>query len=76
MKKFLALAAIVALLLGGAGRCQAQDSEKSGSSADLKPLLLISFAGYDVLKQDIDYAGKISEQPQFECGPEVHARPG
>ncbi len=60
MKKTLLSALAVALFLGTA-RAGAQDD----AANDLKPFLVVSFAGYGELKRDIEYLGTASEYPDM-----------
>ena len=60
MRKMLLSMLAVTVLLGTAGLCSAQD--------ELKPLVTVSFAGYDKLMADIDMIGRIGRQPQPRQG--------
>ncbi len=64
MRKTLLSALVVALLLGGHHLCPAQVTPGAG----LKPLVTVSFAGYDELRADIEYVGKLSNSPQLAQG--------
>jgi hypothetical protein len=54
-------ALVVALLLGGWSACRAQEAPAGG----LKPLVTVSFSGYDELKADIEFVGKLSDNPKM-----------
>jgi len=55
---------VVALLLGMAGACPAQDTA-------LKPLVTVSFSGYDELFSDIDYIGGLANNEGMADGLEA-----
>ena len=46
----------VALLLGGSTLCPAQD---------VKPLLTVSLSGYDELISNVEFVGKLGDNPQL-----------
>lgn len=64
MKNTLLSALAVALLLGTATRARSQDDDTN----ELKPFLVISFAGYGELKRDIEYLGTASDNPDMAKG--------
>jgi len=61
VKNTLLSALAVALLLGTAARARCQD----GAANDLKPFVVVSFAGYGELKRDIEYLGTASDNPDI-----------
>jgi hypothetical protein len=54
----------VALLLGGWNACAAQEAPAAG----LKPLVTVSFSGYDELKADIEFIGKLGDNAELAQG--------
>jgi len=54
----------VALLLGGRSAYPAEETPAAG----LKPLVIVSFAGYDELRADIEFVGKLGNSPQLAQG--------
>ena len=65
MRKTLLSALAVAVLLGASGLCPAQ------STAEMKPVLVISFSGYDALFGDIEFLGKLGGNPDMAKGLEA-----
>ncbi len=61
MRRILLSTLVVALLLGGWNASPAQVAPTAG----LKPLVTVSFSGYDELKADIEFVGKLGENPQI-----------
>jgi hypothetical protein len=57
-------ALVVALLLGGWSVCPAEETPAAG----LKPLVTVSFSGYDELRADIEFVGKLGNNPQLAQG--------
>jgi hypothetical protein len=64
MRRTLLSTLVVALLLGGRSVCPAQVTPSAG----LKPLVTVSFAGYDRLRTDLEFIGKLSNNPQLAQG--------
>ena len=64
MRRTLLSALVVALLLGGRSACPAEETPAAG----LKPLVTVSFAGYDELRADIEFVGKLGNNPQLAQG--------
>jgi len=67
VRKTLLSALAVAVLLGTSSVCPAQNSASEG----LKPLVTISFSGYDELFSDIGFIGKLSDNPELSKGLEA-----
>jgi len=61
VKNTLLSALTVALLLGTATRARSQDD----AANELKPFVVVSFAGYGELKRDIEYLGTASDNPDM-----------
>ncbi len=61
MRRTLLSTLVVGLLLGGWSAAAAQDAPAAG----LKPLVTVSFSGYDELKSDIEFIGKLGDNPQM-----------
>ena len=61
MRRTLLSTLVVALLLGGWNAAPAQVAPSAG----LKPLVTVSFSGYDELKADIEFLGKLGDNPQM-----------
>ena len=61
MRRTLLSTLVVVLLLGGWSACPAQEAPAGG----LKPLVTVSFSGYDSLRADLDFLGKLSDNPQL-----------
>lgn len=59
MRRILLSTLVVALLLGGWNAAAAQVAPTAG----LKPLVTVSFSGYDELKADIEFLGKLGNNP-------------
>lgn len=55
-KTFISALAVVALLAG---------NQMASAQQESKPLVVVSFAGYDQLKSDIAYLGKLGGSPQM-----------
>ena len=64
MRRTLLSALVVALLLGSRSVCPAEETPAAG----LKPLVTVSFAGYDELRADIEFVGKLGNNPQLAQG--------
>lgn len=61
MKKTLLSVLALALALGTSAFAKAQDAD----AAELKPVLVVSFAGYAELKRDLEYLGTTSGNPEM-----------
>ena len=66
MRKTLSSVAILIVLLGTAGLCRAQEEPK--------PLVTVSFAGYDALMANIDTIGQIGGTPDMGKGLDMMLR--
>lgn len=55
MRRTLLSTLAVAILLGASSACPAQETPPAG----LKPLVTVSFAGYDELRGDVEFIGKL-----------------
>jgi len=64
VRRTLLSALAVALLLGGRSAYPAEETPAAG----LKPLVTVSFAGYDELRADIEFVGKLGNSPQMAQG--------
>ena len=64
MRRTLLSVLAVALLLGGRSAYPAEETPAAG----LKPLVIVSFAGYDELRADIEFVGKLGNSPQLAQG--------
>ena len=61
MRRTLLSTLVVTLLLGAWSACPAQETAAAG----LKPLVTISFSGYDELRADLEFIGKLGDNPQM-----------
>ncbi len=61
MKKTVLSVLALALVLGTSVFAKAQDAEK----AEMKPVVVVSFAGYAELKRDLEYLGTVSGNPDM-----------
>jgi hypothetical protein len=68
VKKFLssisALAVAMLMLVGAAPSASAQDA----AAKPMQPVVVVSLAGYDAIYNDLDYLGKISNNPDLAKG--------
>jgi hypothetical protein len=61
VRKTLLSTLAIAILLGSRGVCPAQVSPATGR----KPLVTISFSGYDELRADVEFVGNLGNNPQL-----------
>jgi len=59
VKKTLLSTLVVAMLLGGSGACLAQ-----APAGGLKPLVTVSFSGYNELLSDVEFLGNLGGNPE------------
>ncbi len=78
VKRAAAVALMLILLSGLGGACSAEEkalgadaSVAASTTSQLKPLALVSLAGYDKLLEAADYLGKLAGNPELAVGWEV-----